>query len=154
MAIELDGGCRVFGLREGEPLRRGGLSVWRHVGREKGARAISLSTLELDPRASACWRNGGGDEALFVANGQGHVLVGGERHFVGPRTGVFVRPDEVVAIDASGTEPLTLLHSRCPDSGSGFVFEEPPPDFSGKAAFRAPSPVVRFEDQPTERAGV
>jgi mannose-6-phosphate isomerase-like protein (cupin superfamily) len=153
MAAELDGGCRAFGLREGEPFRRGPLSVWRHVGREKGARAISLSALELESGASASWQNGDGDEVLFVAGGEGRVVLGGESHFVRPRTGVFVRPGEVVAIESSGTEPLTLLESRCPDSGPALRFEEAAPAASSDGAARVPSPVVGFEDQETERAG-
>ena len=49
MAVTLKGACRVMGLREGEPARQGRLRVWRHVGRESGAAALSLRVLEVDP---------------------------------------------------------------------------------------------------------
>src|SRR5262249_12010772 len=111
------------------------------------------STLEIEPGAPACWRNGDAEEALFVADGQGDVFLGGNRHFVGARSGVFVRPGEAVAIESSGTAPMTLLHSRCPDSGPAVRFEQAPPAAPSKGAVRAPSQVVRFEDRPTERAG-
>src|SRR5881628_347022 len=57
MATGLEGRCRVFGLREGEPLRRAGLAVWRHVGRDRGASAISLAAMDLAPGGKAGWRN-------------------------------------------------------------------------------------------------
>ena len=152
MAVELEGGCRVFGLREGAPARLGSLTVWRHVGTESGARAISLSTLEVTPRASAAWRSGACDEVLFVVDGRGHVVIGGERHSIGPHTGIFVRPDETVTVENSDETPLIVLDSRCPDPGPVYRIREPESILPG--AFRdTPSPVVRFENQPTERAG-
>jgi len=158
MAVELEGGCRAFGLREGEQVRHGGLTVWRHVGRESGARAISLSVLEVTPGASAAWRNGDCDEALFVVEGEGQVVVGEERHPIGPLTGVFVRPGEVASIESSVREPLMLLDSRCPDTGPDLHLESPAPKSKvqgrrSKVVSHVPPPVVRFEDQPTERAG-
>jgi len=152
MAVELEGGCRAFGLREAEPARHGSLTVRRHVGRESGAEAISLSTLEVGPGASAAWQNGACDEALFVVEGHGHVVLGGERRPVGPLTGIFVRPDETVTVENSSQTPLTLLDSRCPDPGPDYRIREPETT-PARASRNALSPVVRFEDQPTERAG-
>lgn len=153
MAIELGGGCRTFGLREGDPIRRGGLRVWRHVGRETGARAISLSTLEIESGASTQWRNGPSDELLFVVEGEGTLRLEREHHGVGPLAGVLVRPGERIAIENSGRAPLTLLESRCPDSGPDLRFEAGEPAFPSGSVPRRPCPVVRFEGQPTERAG-
>jgi mannose-6-phosphate isomerase-like protein (cupin superfamily) len=148
MAVELEGGCRVFGLREGDAFREGGLRAWRLVGRETGARAISLSTLELEPGSPARWRNAGCDEAFFVLEGEGEVFLGEERHEVGQRAGVFVRPGQEVRIRNSGSQPLVLLDSRCPDPGPGLSF-----DSQDAAAAGGGPAVVRFDDQSVERAG-
>ncbi|HKA35571.1 MAG TPA: cupin domain-containing protein [Thermoanaerobaculia bacterium] len=152
MAIELEGGCRVFRIQDGEPLRRGALGVWRQVGRENGTKAISLSALRLAGGSSAAWRNADCDEVLFVVEGEGNVVLGGRRLPIGPRAGVFVRPNETVAVEDPGAAPLALLDSRCPDPGPQFHFAEPGPSLS-ESARRDLSPVVRFEGQPTERAG-
>lgn len=152
MAVALEGGCRVFALREGDPVRRDGLTVWRHVGRERGARAISLSVLEVAPGASASWRNGECDDVFFVLAGEGELLLNGERHGIRPSDGVFARPGASVAVKNPGRGPLTLLDSRCPDPGPD-LFSEAAVPVSSDTPPRIPSPVVRFEDQPTERAG-
>jgi len=151
MAVELEGGCRVFGLREGEPERAGGLAVWRHVGRETGARSISLSALELEPGDAAEWQNGECEEALFVVAGAGQVVLDADSRPLRPLDGVFVRPGQAVGIRNAGLAPLTLLDSRCPDPGRALSIEA-----RGRGSAAAPRgivPVVRFEDQAVERAG-
>jgi len=57
--IELEGGCRVTGLKEGEPERDGDLLIWRHF-----QSVLSLRVLELHGRAVL--RNEDLDEVLFV----------------------------------------------------------------------------------------
>ena len=151
MAIELPGGCRVFGFEDGEASGEGALAVRRLVGRETGAREISLSALELAPGASARWQNADCDEVLFVVAGEGHVLLGGRRHALGTRTGIFVRPGETVEIRNDGGDPLALLDSRCPDPGPRLAFDDGSRAPSTTAL--SPSPVVRFEDQAIEKAG-
>src|SRR5262249_30157322 len=146
---ERAGGCKVFGLREGEAVREEGMTVWRHVGRETGASAISLSVFELGPEGSARWRNGDCDEVLFALEGQGEIVLGEERHAVGDRGGVFVPPGRDVEIRTPGANRLVLLDSKCPDPGPALSFPSKvvAPASSGQGA------VVRFDDQAVERAG-
>lgn len=145
--MELEGGCRAFGLREGQPLRRQGLAVWRHVGRDRGAGAISLVVIAFEPAGRAAWSNRECDEVLFVLEGEGRL--GGEApRALAPGTGVFVSPRGSIAIESSAEKPLTLLISRCPDPGPEVHFET-----ASVEASSPPPQVVRFEDQPTERAG-
>ena len=152
MVIQLAGGCRAFGIREGEPaIRRNGLAVWRHVGRERGATAISLSVLELAPQSTAAWRNADCDEILSVLEGDGQLLLDGERHPLEPGTGIYVRPHERVHIECPGPQPLMVASSRCPDPGPEIHFEDIPA--AARSAPRLPPTIVRFADQPTERAG-
>jgi mannose-6-phosphate isomerase-like protein (cupin superfamily) len=153
MAVEFAGGCRAFQLREGEPaMRRNGLTVWRHVGRERAAAAISFSVLELIPETGAAWRNAECDEVLGVFEGEGVLILDGERYPLEPGTGIYVRPHDFARIENVGRGPLTIGSSRCPDPGPSTDFEDGPAP-TARGLRRLPSPVVRFEDQPTERAG-
>jgi mannose-6-phosphate isomerase-like protein (cupin superfamily) len=151
MPIELAGGCRTFELREGEPVAQGGVRVWRQVGRDRGADAISLNVLEVAPGATTAWRNPECDEVLFVVSGSGDLLVGGQRHRVASDTGIFVRPGSRLAVSNPGETPLLLVSSRCPDPGARILFDEAA-SFEADSTHPGPS-MVRFEDQPTERAG-
>ncbi len=114
----LKGACRVFGLREGEPVREGPLRVWRHVGRESGAVAMSLRVLEVEPGATAPGlMNGESEEVLFVLEGQGTAYVDGWPHGLAPDTGVFVPPEATLTLLATGLVPLVLASAQCPDPG-------------------------------------
>src|SRR5215467_15693154 len=105
MAVKFEGGCRAFQLREGKPaMRRKGLTVWRHVGREPGATAISFSVLELAPESGAAWRNGECDEVLGVLEGEGSLIFEGERHPLKSGTGIYVRPRDFLRIENAGRE--------------------------------------------------
>jgi mannose-6-phosphate isomerase-like protein (cupin superfamily) len=117
MAITLKGSCRVMGLREGTPERHGSLAVWRHVGRESGAAAISLRVLEVTDGISPGLRHGPAHEVLYVLDGQGLVYVDGVAAPVEPDTGVFVPPYACVTLEARGGAPLTLVSVQCPDPG-------------------------------------
>jgi len=153
MAVDFDGGCRTFGWREGNPaMRRDGVTVWRHVGRERGAAAISLSILELAPDSRTAWRNRDCDEVIGVLEGEGGVILDGQRRALRPGTGIYVRPNDRVRIQNAGRGTLTIASSRCPDPGPSIDFEDRP-DSIASAVTPLSSAVVRFEDQPTERAG-
>lgn len=153
MPALLEGGCFVEGLREGEPLARGNLKVWRHIGRAVGAEAITLRVLECGPGSSPSLRNQVCDEVLYVLEGEGVLFLDGEPHRVGPETGLYLRPGVCLSIRNPGPAPLTLLSSQCPDPGSSLSFE-PAPTLSARDA-SAPSraPVVRFSERETQVAG-
>jgi mannose-6-phosphate isomerase-like protein (cupin superfamily) len=153
MAAELAGGCRIFEAREGEPASHGGLRIWRHMGRERGARAISFSVLELSPGASSAWRNGTGDEVLFVIEGEAELRLDGIDSRIRPETGVLARPGARVALANPGPGTLALLSSRCPDPGPDILFEDRPAQAPRSVDSGSPPPIVRLGDQPVERAG-
>src|SRR5438552_16631752 len=71
MAVILEGGCRVSGAREGEPLVEGTLRIWNQIGRATGAQAISLRVMEFAPGLSPTIRNDDCDEILYVLE-RGH----------------------------------------------------------------------------------
>src|SRR6266849_3715467 len=116
--VTLAGACRVMGLREGDFVRHDGFRVWRHVGRETGAHAVSLRVLEVDPGAvTPGLVNGECEEVLFVLEGRGTVHVDGWSHAVEPETGLFVPPRAQLVLAASAAGPLTLVSAQCPDPG-------------------------------------
>ena len=59
MLVELEGGSRVVGLKDGAPVRRGDLLIWQHF-----SSALSLRVLELN--GTATLRNEDHDEVLYV----------------------------------------------------------------------------------------
>src|ERR1019366_5375709 len=106
MVAKLDGGCLCAGLKEGEPAVDGALRIWKHFGREAGARAISLRVLELPAGESATLRNESSDEVLYVVAGSG--LAGDDQ--LTPDTGIYLPPAASLRIDA--VETLTLDSSQ------------------------------------------
>ena len=81
MAVELEGGCRVVGLKEGTPLRLGKLSIWRHF-----QSTLSLRVIEMEGRAT--FRNEDQDEVLYdlETNVGIYVPVGKSVKLQGPAT--------------------------------------------------------------------
>jgi hypothetical protein len=59
MLVELEGGTRVVGLKDGTAVRDGDLTIWSHF-----SSTLSLRVLELHGRAVL--RNEDRDEVLFV----------------------------------------------------------------------------------------
>jgi mannose-6-phosphate isomerase-like protein (cupin superfamily) len=91
MAVTLESGCRVSGMREGDPLSAGTLRIWDRIGRATGAQAISLRVLEFAPGLSPGIRNGDCDEILYVLGADREPVA--ERQLVAER-GHLVRPSE------------------------------------------------------------
>src|SRR5438874_11442652 len=107
----LDGGCRVTGLKDGEPVREGNLRIWKHFGTAAGARAISLRVLELPAGERVTLRNETSDEVLYVLSGSGSGCFALQAD-----TGVYLPP--ATSLELAATEDLTLVSSRCPDDGA------------------------------------
>src|SRR6185312_761168 len=66
MPVNLEGGCRVIDMREGEAVEHGTLRIWSPIGRRTGAQAISLRVLEFAPGTSPGFRNETCDETFYV----------------------------------------------------------------------------------------
>jgi mannose-6-phosphate isomerase-like protein (cupin superfamily) len=153
MPIVLKGDCRVMGLREGTPTREGPLSVWRHVGRESGAKAVSLRLLECDTGTSPGLRNPKCEEVLFVLEGDGTVFLDGWPYPVSSGVAAFLPPDTCLTIVNPGQRPLVLMSSQCPDPGAKLRLEAPRTHpLRGSAPLPHP-PLKRLEDQEKCPAG-
>jgi quercetin dioxygenase-like cupin family protein len=138
MLAILDGGCRVVGLKDGEPALDGALRIWKHFGTEAGAAAISLRVLELPAGEQAALRNETSDEVLYVISGSGS----GNRLMLTGGTGLYLPPS--TSLEIAATEDLTLVSSRCPDDGATLEGYEP-----GHGALFA----VATQDRPVQRTG-
>jgi len=86
MPVELEGGCRVVGLKEGEPLQLRNVRIWQHFQSR-----LSLRVIELDGRAT--FKNDGHDEVLYdlEENVGIYVPVGKSIRLEGPATFVSAR---------------------------------------------------------------
>jgi len=160
MAVALEGGCRVSGMREGEPIVEGTLRIWNRIGRATGAQAISLRMMEFVAGVSPTICNDDCDEILYLLE-RGHparmnegqsatILIDGHSYDIGPDTGIYIRPNEAYAIDNPGHDSIVIISSQCPDPDHASRFVEPV-TFSDSSRSDRP-PLVRLADrtaQPT-----
>lgn len=86
MLVELEGGCRVTGLKDGSPVRDGDLLIFEHF-----SSVLSLRVLELHGSATLC--NADHDEVLYI---------------LGEERSIYLPAGE--AIELSGD--LTMLSAR------------------------------------------
>ena len=103
MSVALEGGCRVAGLKEGHPQRKGALRIWSHFDG-----ALSLRVLELDGEATLV--NDAKDETLYVLEGAGSA----NGTALTRDTGIDLPAGQTLTI----TGAMTLLSSLCPASES------------------------------------
>lgn len=145
MASVLDGGCRVVGLKEGEPARDGALRIWKHFGSDTGAEAISLRVLELE--GSATLRNEASDEVLYVIGGSGTAAIDGVPHAVAADVGIYLPPGSTLELSAASA--MTLVSSQCPDPGRATAASAVDDDRAKRPALH----LVSLEDCPVQQTG-
>ncbi len=172
MPINLEGGCRVTDMCEGEPVFDGTLRIWNQIGRAMGAQAISLRIMEFAPGVSPLVRSGDCDELLYTLDSveRGHpvrlsersgrtakgesspqIIIDGWPYDIGSDTGIYIRPHETFAVNNPGPNSIVLVSTRCPEPDSVPEFQTlstaPTPD-----SIPQRSPLVRLADrsaQPT-----
>jgi mannose-6-phosphate isomerase-like protein (cupin superfamily) len=126
MVAKLDGGCRVVGLKEGQPVRDGALAIWNHFRGD----GVSLRVIELN--GDATLQNDADEEVLYVIDGGG--TANGET--VETNTGIYLPPAS--SLELNGT--MTLVSSQCGG-------QPPSPVLGG-----APS-IVSLKDKPMQKTG-
>ncbi|HYM61543.1 MAG TPA: cupin domain-containing protein [Thermoanaerobaculia bacterium] len=145
--IILDGGVRVSELKEGPATREGPLRIWTRVGRDSGARAISLRVLELDGGATASIRNDACDEVLYAIEGIGVATIDGQRFDLAPDTGIYAAPGTALTLANGSAAPMTLVSSRCPEPGAEL------PGYLPGSRVAGAKPVVALHERPIQRTG-
>ena len=147
MAVVLEGGCRVTGIREGEPTISGTLTVWPQIGRADNASAISLRTMEFAPGLSPGFRNQECDEIIYVLQGTATILIDGYPYPVQPETGIYLRPGEILTVDNPGPEPFVLISSQCPEPRATSEMLAPfTSPLSSETSPLRPPPLARLAD--------
>jgi mannose-6-phosphate isomerase-like protein (cupin superfamily) len=124
MAVELEGGCRVVGLKEGAPRLDGDLWIWDHF-----QSALSLRVLELHGKAR--FHSDSHDEVLYLLEENEGIHVPAGSEFVlapdvilsredgeGSGRWPFPRPDSSPS-SRLGMTGLTIISSRTPSESRG-----------------------------------
>jgi len=105
MPVELEGGCRVVGLKEGQPMVRGNVRIWQHFDSN-----LSLRVIEI--HGDATFRDDRRDEVLYdletntgtyIPAGQSFTLKGGGQTILS------------VLTPGQGQTGLSVLHVRLED---------------------------------------
>jgi mannose-6-phosphate isomerase-like protein (cupin superfamily) len=150
MPVMLDGGCFVTGLKEGEPERREGVRIWRHIHRGTGAKAVSMRVLEFGPGRSGALRNSKCDEVLYVLHGAGALILDSQQYEIEPDFGIFVGPGRTFSVLNSSADPLTIVSAQCPDPA---VEPQSTGTIERSGSDSAVNPIVRLRDQLSETTG-
>jgi mannose-6-phosphate isomerase-like protein (cupin superfamily) len=156
-------------MREGAPMVNGKLRIWNRIGRVTGAQAISLRVMEFSPGLSPGIRNDKCDEILYVidwssgsaradrnevsttrVSGWVDLLLDGRSYEVGPDTGIYLRPGEIVAVNNPGPNSFVLVSSQCPDPNRAPQFVTPMTSATPGSEPDNPSPIVRLADRATQ----
>lgn len=151
MAVMLEGGCRVTGMREGQPWINGSMKIWKQIGRATGAQAISLRVIEFSQGVSPVIQNREADEVFYsleqIAGGPattGHckVHIEGKTFEVDAQTGLYLQPGQTMLVENTKIAPVLFVSVQCPE----------PPDHEAPAIplrLNQPQtlPGVRFDDR-------
>lgn len=162
MAVILEGGCRVTQMREGLAVERGTLRIWPQIGRSTGAQSISLRVLEFAPGVSPELSNEACDEILYVLGSGAErsanpaneaaplvtVLIDGWPYEVGPATGIFLRPGQMLVVDNSTTDRIAMISSQCPEPDDVAFEPTSAATLTPLSSQPEPVPVVRLADRP------
>jgi mannose-6-phosphate isomerase-like protein (cupin superfamily) len=124
MAIALEGGCRVTVMKEGHPWINGSMKVWKHIGRDTGAQAISLRVIEFSQGVSPVIQNREADEVFYsveqiaggpAKNGSCKVHIEGKTFEVGAQTGLYLRPGQTMLVENPNIAPVLFVSVQCPE---------------------------------------
>lgn len=130
----LDGGCYVFRTHTAEMQTYGNVRYCAIITEALGAHYQSQFYLEMDTGCSAPIGFDERDVVLFVAEGEGAVLIGERRFEVSRTDGVYVRPGESFALQARA--PLKVYVSVCPAAAELRWLERRSPTFDEAAPIR------------------
>jgi quercetin dioxygenase-like cupin family protein len=111
----------------------GGVDIRTTFDASNGCERLRQLVVEVPAGSSLEARLEGEQEVLYVVDGRGELELGGARHRLEPRTGVYLAPGDAYRVEAD--ERLVLVSVVAPDE-----------EGDRKAAVRKVT--VRFEDQP------
>jgi CDGSH-type Zn-finger protein/mannose-6-phosphate isomerase-like protein (cupin superfamily) len=112
--VPLDGTCYVFSTKRAKLSHHGGMSYCAVISPAKGALYQSQFYAEIGSGVSPVIGASGRHTVLFVTEGQGQVEISGRRFEFGPRTGLYVRPEEAFRVHNPSSDPVKLFISNGP----------------------------------------
>ena len=74
------------------------------------------------------------------------ISIDGDRHEIGPDTGIYIQPNETFAIDNTGSDSITIISSQCPDPDRSPQFASAL-SAAPQSNATVPAPIVRLADQ-------
>ena len=113
MAVLLEGGCRVSGMREGAPRVNGSVSIWNQIGKDTGAKAVSLSVVEFGPGLSPVLRNEESDEVLYSLDSC-KVLIDEVSYKIERDSGIYLRAGQALQVENHGLKRACFVVVACP----------------------------------------
>jgi CDGSH-type Zn-finger protein/quercetin dioxygenase-like cupin family protein len=135
--VRLDGQCYVFSTSRATLSERGGLSYCPVVSPAQGALFQSQFYGEVAAGASPVISADGRHTVLFFNEGDGEIEISGRRFAVGPRTGVYVRPDEAYRVHHGAGAPVKFFVSNGPGSEDLVWLERMPANFEEEYPHRS-----------------
>ena len=153
MSVLLEGGCRVSEMHEGVPIVAGTLAIWSQVGRDGGAKAISMKVIECGPGLSPALQNPDCDEVLFFLgeslqtddSNTCTVFLDGQPHELESNSGVYLRPHQTITFDNPGSRPVYFVTSQCPEPDGPLNWLPPLTESLGGPSSQ--KPVVRLSER-------
>jgi CDGSH-type Zn-finger protein/mannose-6-phosphate isomerase-like protein (cupin superfamily) len=109
--VPLDGDCYVFSTARAELARRGTMAYCTMIAPATGAKFQSQFYAEVDSGASPIVSANGMPVILFVMQGNGEIEISGRRFAFGPRSGIYIRPDEAFRVHNFEAETVKLFLS-------------------------------------------
>jgi mannose-6-phosphate isomerase-like protein (cupin superfamily) len=104
-----------------EPVREDGDTATARVSFDSsnGCEHLEQRLIRFAPGRSRDRTLAGRLEVLFVVSGQADLELDGQRHALGPNTGVFIASGETYAVDNPGPEELLVVSVLAPEDGVG-----------------------------------
>jgi mannose-6-phosphate isomerase-like protein (cupin superfamily) len=104
-----------------EPVREDGDTATARVSFDSsnGCEHLEQRLIRFAPGRSRDRTLAGRLEVLFVVSGQADLELDGQRHALGPNTGVFIASGETYAVDNPGPEQLLVVSVLAPEDGVG-----------------------------------
>jgi quercetin dioxygenase-like cupin family protein len=134
-------GC-VRAERDVQPRTRAGdtASVRSILDSQSGCHVLEQTVIEFARGRSLPRETGGCEEVLFVLDGEGELLLGGDPHRLEPEAGAYLAPGEWYQVENTGARPLKVVSVRVPDPA-------PPEEAGGEREV-----VRRLSDQDAQAA--
>jgi mannose-6-phosphate isomerase-like protein (cupin superfamily) len=100
-----------------EPVREEGDTATVRVtfDESNGCDRLEQRVVRYAPGRSRERTHRGRQEVMFVVAGEGELDLGGDRHQLGPETGVFIAPGETYAVENPGPDELLVVSVVAPE---------------------------------------